>query len=297
MTRLWTVGEFATARMCSPSAPAMPLGRSSLAIAAGVSSTSNCLNAGSTQARATTFAPLNGPIWVSKNESTVFTVLPVMTPFSISNDSSARARAALLASRSAGYSKRCACAAAGSIASAPIPGTAAAADAASSILRRLTRERPGNPGVGNSGVPASLPTSDVCSSDVFGRVVMELILSLRAIGPLRQVAGTNLRHSASVGLVEIRFEQVGIDRDVLVGVPLPDFFRVKAHAVDRHGVANSVGSGRREVGVCRRIDRIDGADPVAQIAGEARMLDARHVFHEHLVAYRKARLRGAVAFG
>ena len=83
MMRLCTVGVFTAARMCSPSAPAMPLGRSSLAIAAGVSSASNCLNAGSTQARATIFAPLNGPIWVSKNDSTLLTVLPVMMPFSI----------------------------------------------------------------------------------------------------------------------------------------------------------------------------------------------------------------------
>ena len=68
--------------MCLPSAPAMPWGKLSWAIAAGVSSTSFCLNAGSSHARTTIFAPLNGPICVSKNDSTLSTVLSVMIPFS-----------------------------------------------------------------------------------------------------------------------------------------------------------------------------------------------------------------------
>ena len=40
----------------------MPTGKSSSAMAAGVSATSLALKSGSTQARATSFAPLNGPI-------------------------------------------------------------------------------------------------------------------------------------------------------------------------------------------------------------------------------------------
>jgi hypothetical protein len=74
-----------------------------VAIAPGVSSASFCLKAGSTHARATTLAPLNGPIWVSKKDSTLSTDLPVMMPFSISSDSNAFARAALKASRLGGY--------------------------------------------------------------------------------------------------------------------------------------------------------------------------------------------------
>jgi hypothetical protein len=64
-------------------------------MAAGVSATSRTLKAGSTQARATSRAPLNGPIFVSKTPSTLSTVSPVMTPFSMSRDSSAFVRAAL----------------------------------------------------------------------------------------------------------------------------------------------------------------------------------------------------------
>jgi hypothetical protein len=65
-----------------------------------VSVTSRALKASSTQARATSFAPLKGPISVAKVSITLSTVWSVMTPFSISRASSARTRAALRFSRS-----------------------------------------------------------------------------------------------------------------------------------------------------------------------------------------------------
>ena len=101
MIRLWTSGVFSATRMCSPSAPDMIGGKPSSPMAALASASRRSLNAGSTQARATTLAPLNGPISVSKKPITLSTVSLVITPFSISSASSALARAALRRSRSA----------------------------------------------------------------------------------------------------------------------------------------------------------------------------------------------------
>src|SRR3989338_1191291 len=106
MIRLCTPGSFATATMCSPSAPAMPCGSSSSAMALGVSAIRRSLNAGSTQARATTRAPLNGPAVSSKYWSTASTESLPSTPFSINRASSARTFAALAASRSSLYLNR-----------------------------------------------------------------------------------------------------------------------------------------------------------------------------------------------
>src|SRR5688572_12291706 len=84
----------------------MPGGKSSSAIALGVSATNRFLKASSTQARATILAPLKGPIWVSKNSRTLSTVSRPITPFSINSASRARTRAALSASRASEYLKR-----------------------------------------------------------------------------------------------------------------------------------------------------------------------------------------------
>src|SRR5689334_17053835 len=102
ITRLCTPAVLATACRCSPSAPAMPSGKSISAIAAGVSVTIFSANSGSVQAFTTIFLPLSGVISVSKYASTLSTVCGVMTPFSISNDSNAAAFAALASSRSGG---------------------------------------------------------------------------------------------------------------------------------------------------------------------------------------------------
>src|SRR5690349_18673482 len=66
MIRLCTPGAFATACRCSPSAPAIPSGRSSSAIAAGVSSTSLAANSGSVHALTTIRWPFRGVISDSK---------------------------------------------------------------------------------------------------------------------------------------------------------------------------------------------------------------------------------------
>src|ERR1700682_4253832 len=102
MMRLCTPGPVATAWRGSPSAPAMPSGRLSSAIAAGVSSTTRAANSGSVQAFTTIFRPFSGVISDSKYDSTLSTVCPVITPFSIRSDSRAATLAALDASRSLG---------------------------------------------------------------------------------------------------------------------------------------------------------------------------------------------------
>src|SRR5882757_4626286 len=66
ITRLCTPGSLSTAARCSPSAPAMPSGRSSSATAAGVSSARRRAKSGSVQALATIFLPFSGLISDSK---------------------------------------------------------------------------------------------------------------------------------------------------------------------------------------------------------------------------------------
>ena len=60
-TMLWTVGVFSTTTSFSDWRPTKPCSATALV----PSSSSRCLNAGSTQARATILAPLRGPTFVS----------------------------------------------------------------------------------------------------------------------------------------------------------------------------------------------------------------------------------------
>ena len=87
-TRLWTAGVFSTTTRL------LLAGRPSSETTRPPSRRSRSLNPPSVQARATTFAPANGPISCSYRAISASTASAVISPFSIRSDSSALVRSA-----------------------------------------------------------------------------------------------------------------------------------------------------------------------------------------------------------
>jgi putative tryptophan/tyrosine transport system substrate-binding protein len=64
--------------------------------------------------------------------------------------------------------------------------------------------------------------------------------------------------NGSVGdLVEVSLLKVGVDRDILFGVSLPNLLWIEANAVDRHWVADPIGPGRTQIVITFLVHLID----------------------------------------